>query len=147
MKLVKYTRPVDRTLDPFGWNLPSIVDRFLQEFTGDDAWSSVRIPRTNIRETDSAWEFVMEMPGVSKKDVEVAVEGDRLVVRAESKSHREQEDRDLVRREFQAYRYERDFGIGTDVDRDKIRAHMENGILTVTLPKVPEKVGRKVEVE
>ncbi len=145
MKLVKYTRPVDRTLDPFGWNLPSIVDRFLSEFTGEDAWSSVRVPRTNIRETDNAWEFIMEMPGVNKKDVEVAVEGDRLVVRAESKM--EHEDKNLVRREFQAYRYERDFGIGTDVDRDKIKAHMENGILTVTLPKVPEKVGRKVEVE
>jgi len=148
MKLVKYTNRPDPFFDNFTFGIPAIVDRFLQEFAGESDTAidtSLRLPRTNVHETDAAWEFTMEVPGVTKKDIEVNLEGDRLVVRAESK--RKVEDKGLVRREFRSSRFQRVFPIGTDVDRDKIKARLEDGILTVTLPKVPDKVGRKVEVQ
>ena len=42
--------------------------------------------------------------------------------------------------------FERTFGVGPGVDRDKVRAKMEDGILTVTLPKTQERIGRKIEI-
>jgi len=132
-----------------GFGIPSIVERFLSELGSSDDPAidpGLRMPRTNVRETDTAWEFTMEVPGVSKKDVEVHLEGDRLVIHAESK-HQE-EDKGLVRCEFRSSSFERSFEIGSrHVDPDKIKARLENGILTVTLPKMPDRVGRKVEVQ
>jgi HSP20 family protein len=86
----------------------------------------------------------MEMPGLTKQNVEVNIEGDTLIVRGERSE--KIEEKGLIRREYRSARFERSFNVGTGVDRDRVKARMENGILTVTLPKSPEKIGRKIEV-
>jgi len=151
MKITKYVTPVsqlDAVFDRLGLGLPA-VDRFFSETSSsaDSAWSSARLPRTNIRETDDAYVFTMEMPGLSREQVEVNIEGDTLIIKGEKSEKSEPADeKGLLRREYRATRFERTFGVGDSIDREQVRAKMENGILTVTLPKVAEKVGRKIDV-
>ncbi len=148
MKITKYVAPVsplDAVFDRLGFGLPAI-DRFFGE-TGEldeNAWSAVRLPRTNIRETDDAYLFTMEMPGLGRQDVDVNIEGDTLVIKG-GKSETS-EDKGLLRREYRATRFERTFTVGNAIDREHVKAKMEDGILTVTLPKSAEKVGRKIDV-
>jgi HSP20 family protein len=108
------------------------------------AASDFRLPRTNISETEDSFVFTLEMPGLTRKDVEVTLEDDELVVKGERTE--KQEDKGLLRREIRSTKFERAFTIGNAVEQDQIKAKMEDGVLTVTLPKKPEKVGRKVDV-
>ena len=86
----------------------------------------------------------MEMPGLTRENIEVNIEGDTLLVKGErTEKH---EEKGYLRREYRAARFERTFNVGAGIDREKVKAKMEDGILTVTLPKSPEKVGRKIDV-
>lgn len=146
MKITKYVAPVgpfDAVFDRLGWGLPAL-DRLFNESNGGESWAAVRLPRTNVHETDDAFLFTMEMPGLSRENVEINLEGDTLVVKGEKSD--ESEAKGLVRREYQAMRFERTFTVGNAIDREKVKAKMENGILTVTLPKTAERVGRKIDV-
>jgi HSP20 family protein len=146
MKITKYEAPVspiEAVFDRLNWGFP-MLDRFFTEGNGEEGWGAVRLPRTNVRETDDAFVFTMEMPGLTRENVEVNIEGDTLVVKGEkSEKH---EEKGLIRREYRAARFERSFTVGHGIDRDKVKAKMEDGILTVSLPKTPEKIGRKIEV-
>lgn len=148
MKITKYVAPVsplDAVFDRLGFGLPQI-DRYFGDANdaAEEGWSAVRLPRTNIRETDDSYLFTMEMPGLSRQNVEVNIEGDTLVVKGEKTE--QSEDKGLLRREYRATRFERTFTVGNAIDRDNVKAKMEDGILTVTLPKSAEKVGRKIDV-
>lgn len=148
MKLTKYVAPVsplDAVFDRLGFGVPGI-DRYFGDAggTADEAWTAVRIPRTNVSETEDSFVLQMEMPGLTREHVEVNVEGDTLVVRGEKMET--SEEKGLVRREFRSTRFERTFNVGNAIDRERVKAKMENGILTVTIPKSPEKVGRKIDV-
>ena len=101
-------------------------------------------PRTNINELDDSYVFSMEMPGVAKGKVELTVEGDTLTVKGEKIV--KVETKGLIRREIRAEKFERSFTLGTDIDRDKVTAKMADGVLTVTLQKLAEQVGRKISV-
>lgn len=143
MKLIKYDNqvsPFDAIFERFN-QLPSF-DRTWPEFENGTALST-RLPRTNVQETDDAYVLTLEMPGLSKENIEVNFEDDQLVVKGEKSEQKE--DKGVVRREYHSTRYERSFHVN-GVNRDKVSARMENGILHVTLPKTAERLGRKIDV-
>ena len=106
---------------------------------------SFRMPMTNINETESGYVVTMEMPGVLKKDVDVAIDGDDLIVTAERSEKLESEG--LLRREIREEKFRRSFSLGRTIDRDNIKAKLESGVLKITLAKKAESVGRKVDVD
>lgn len=148
MKLVKYQRPFDVFDSLFdSWNrghFPAFP-RSAQEFDGKES-EALRLPRTNIEEVEGSYVFTMEMPGLAKKDVEISLENDTLTVKGERTVETEKKN-GWLRREIRSSKFERSFTLGKDVDQEKIKARMEDGILNVTLPKKPEKVGRRVDVD
>jgi HSP20 family protein len=120
-------------------------DLFPTRFLFGDDQESVRRPLTNINETDDAYLVTMEMPGVSKKNVEVSLEGDTLTITGERVE--KLEDKGLLRREIRQEKFSRSFRIDESINRDQVKAKMDNGILTVTLPKSEKAVGRKVNID
>lgn len=146
MKLIKYDSPMpvmENLFDRLNWGFPTL-DRFFTESDGkEDTWTAVRLPRTNIKETEDAYVFTMEMPGLKKSDVAVNMEGDTLVIKGEKAE--EKTEKGVIRQEYRSTRFERTFNV-TGIDRDKVKARMEDGVLAVTLPKLPEKVGKKIEI-
>jgi HSP20 family protein len=146
MKVTKYVAPVtpfETVFDRLGLSLPTL-DRWLGDANGNESWTAVRLPRTNISQTDDAYVFTMEMPGLTREEIEVNLEGDTLVIKGSKET--KQDEQGLVRREFHSTKFERTFTVGEGIDREKVRAKMENGILTVTLPKAAAKIGRKIDV-
>lgn len=146
MKVMKYeapANPIDRLFDRLNWGFPAIDRLFNEAETSEEGWASIRLPRTNVQETDDSYVFTMEMPGLDKKDVSVNIEGDTLVIKGEkSEQH---EEKGLIRREYRSARFERTFNVN-GISREGVKARMENGILSVSLPKAPEKVGKKIEI-
>jgi len=110
--------------------------------------SALRMPRTNIEEMEKSYVFTLEMPGLTKKDVEVSLEADKLTVSGEKKEEKAETNGNdkVLRREIRSARFERSFSLGNEIEQDDIKARMEDGVLTVTLLKKSEKIGRKVDV-
>ena len=104
-----------------------------------------RMPLVNINEAEKEFVVTMELPGVQKKDLDVSIDGDQLVVTAE-RSEKVESDEGLLRREIRSEKFRRSFMLSQTVDRENIKAKLENGVLRVTLPKRAESVGRKVDV-
>jgi HSP20 family protein len=133
-------------------SLESIFDSFDRDafpvlrpwFRLDDN-EGFRIPLVNINESEKEFNVTIELPGVQKKDLDVAIDGEQLVVTAE-RSEKVETNEGLLRREIRSEKFRRAFKLGQAVDRDGIKAKLENGILKVTLPKKAESVGRKIDI-
>ncbi len=135
-----------------GTALDSFFDTFDRDFfpvlrSGARAndGETFRQPSTNINETESGYVITMELPGVVKKDVDLALDGEELVVSAERTEKTESEG--LLRCEIRSEKFRRSFRLGGTVDRENVKANLENGVLKVTLNKKAESVGRKIDVD
>ena len=103
------------------------------------------IPYTDIHETDEALMVVMEMPGVETKDINVSLENDVLRVDGQI-DFAKYEGMEPVYTEYNVGPYTRSFTLSNRIDQEKISAHLEDGVLTLTLPKAKEAPPRRISV-
>ena len=104
--------------------------------------------RTDIKETENAYELDFELPGYGKDEIKVSLENGYLTVSAE-KQKREEEGKKYLRREIRE-QTSRSYYVGSDITREQIKAKYANGILSLTVPKKgPEekKVNNFIEIE
>lgn len=113
-------------------------------------WSAqgVVTPRLNVSETATAFEIQAELPGVDKEDVKVAVEHQRVTIEGETRRDSERrEGENVLYTERSASRFMRSFTLPTEVDEAGSAARMENGILTLTLPKKAGSEATRIAVQ
>jgi HSP20 family protein len=104
------------------------------------------LPTTDIYETDQVLTVVMEMPGVDKANLDINVENDVLSV-AGRIDFSKYENLQPVYTEYNIGHYRRTFSLSPSrVDQEKIRAEMQDGVLTLTLPKAERAKPRKIAV-
>jgi HSP20 family protein len=89
-----------------------------------------------VAETADAYRVEVELPGVSKEDIKVAVDNRRVTIEAEEKREQDQKEGErLIYAERNATKYARSFTLPSEVDDAGAQAKFENGVLTLTLPK------------
>jgi HSP20 family protein len=103
------------------------------------------VPTSDIFETDEALTVIMEMPGVEKNNVSIALENDVLRVDGQI-NFASYEGMEPVYTEYNVGHYVRGFTLSGKIDRDKISAQLDEGVLTLTLPKIKEAVPRRISV-
>jgi HSP20 family molecular chaperone IbpA len=104
------------------------------------------VPYSDIYETDEALTVLMEMPGVERKDVSIAVENN--VLRVDGKiDFTKYEGMEPVYTEFNVGHYTRSFALSGKIDREKISAQLEDGVLVLTLPKAKEAQPRRIAIQ
>ena len=103
------------------------------------------VPSADIYETKNGLNVVLEMPGVDKNSVDIRVEDDVLKVDGKLDFSKYQGLQPLYT-EYNVGHYTRSFAISNKIDRDQISAHMEDGVLTLTLPKLKEVQPRRIAV-
>lgn len=99
-----------------------------------------------LRDTGSEFVITVDLPGVTKKDVELSVSGDNVYVKA-SRTAATPEGYTAHRRERASYTFEHAWRLPTSVDTQKAEAKLQDGILTVTLPKVPTAQPKQIPVK
>lgn len=106
-------------------------------------------PSADASRDDGAYHVTMELPGVEEKDVDVSVDGDVLTIKGEKKTEREEKKKDYYFTERSYGSFQRSFQIPADVDRDKIDAQCEKGVLTITMPRRTDasKDAKKIKVK
>ncbi len=102
-------------------------------------------PLTDIHESDQALTVVMEIPGVEKSDVDIKVEKNVLSVEARISLQPYSELKPLYS-EYGVGNYARKFQLPGVVDQEHIAASVEEGVLTLTLPKVKEATPRTIAI-
>lgn len=109
-------------------------------------------PAVNVKETDKAYVMDIAAPGLKKEFCRINIDKDgNLVVKIENKLEHKQEVKKehYLRREFSYSNYEQAYVLPENVDKDHIAAKVEDGILTVTLPKLSKEqvsVDRQIEI-
>ncbi|MBQ6551494.1 MAG: Hsp20/alpha crystallin family protein [Lachnospiraceae bacterium] len=92
--------------------------------------------RTDIRETDKAFELEIDLPGFAKDDVKVALHEGYLTVSAEkNEENEEKKEGKYLRKERFVGSCERRFYVGDDVTEEDIKAAFESGVLKLTIAK------------
>jgi HSP20 family protein len=89
----------------------------------------------------------VDLPGVAKEDIDVAVDGDYLIVTAERKMSEEVSRDDYYLLESVYGKFERSFYLPEDIDRDSIEAEYRDGRLLISFEKVPAKKRRDIAVK
>src|SRR5881275_3122428 len=108
------------------------------EWQSPDGATTAWVPPVDIFEEDHAIRIMAEIPGVRREDVKLTVENNVLTIQGSKQQVAEE-------RTYGAF--ERSFTLPTTVDANSIKASYENGVLTVTLPKVEKAKPRQIEVQ
>jgi len=109
-------------------------------------------PAINVKETEQEYIVELAAPGMSKEDFDVNINHDGdLHIKMESKKEQKEEDKKAhyLRREFAYSKFEQTLILPDDVDKDKISAKVNDGVLSVTLPKMQkteQKIARQITV-
>ena len=139
--------PVRRTQS---W-LPSIFNDFF-----DNDWmvkANASAPAINVFETEKEYKVELAAPGMTKEDFNVHIdEENNLVISMEKKTeNKEESNKDekkegrYLRREFSYSKFQQTMILPDDVDKEKISAQVENGVLNINLPKFTEQEKEKTK--
>ncbi len=113
------------------WTKPS------REFPGGPAPHHTAIMKTDIKETDQAFELDIDLPGYKKEDVKLELKDGNLTIAASKDENKEEKDENgkYIRRERFTGSCRRAFYVGKKVTREDVSARFEDGILKVTIAK------------
>ena len=108
-------------------------------------------PAVNVKESDKEYTMELAAPGIKKEYCRVGINDEGfLTVAIENKQEHKHEDKNhhYLRREFSYSNYEQNYTMPDDVEKDNISAKVEDGILTITMPKTApkEKVTKSIEI-
>ena len=129
---------------------PTVFDEFLNSDLMNTV--STTAPSVNVKETEKAYIVELAAPGVKKDYCRVHIDEDHnLCVAIENKFEHKEEDKHshYLRREFSYTNYEQKYSLPEDVNEEEINAKVEDGILTIELPKLQKVVGkttRQIEI-
>ncbi len=121
------------------------IDKMTRSFFGE---SPVRAFRTDIQETENGYVLEAELPGFSKEDIAIDIDGDQLTIQASHTDNKEEKNDSYLRRERYYGSYSRSFDI-SQIDGEAITAGYENGVLKLNLPKktVVTPATRRLEIQ
>ncbi len=110
-----------------------------------DGTAAAAMPRTNIKEKKDAYVVETELPGVKKEDIALICERGVLTITAKADEAKDTEEARYIRKERPEGEIVRRFAL-QDIQEDSISAKLENGVLTVTLPKLkPQEI--RIDIE
>ena len=139
--------PFDELINSFwGDAFPSLHKELGQDFFLQGAY-----PKVNVVTFDDRLEIEAAIPGLSRDAVDVEVADGTLTIRGESNQRSDVQDAQYARREVKRSAFARSFLLGENLDETNITAAYENGVLTLTIPKVQfteaEPEVRKIEIK
>jgi len=137
--------------DPFreALNLRQAMDKLM-----DDGLMRPRLifdegalPSVDIYETDSDFVVKASVPGVKQEDLDINIVGDTLTIKGEVKAEQEEKGRNYYRQECRYGTFARSLTLPAELNADKADASMENGVLTLTIPKTEKAKPKAIQVK
>ena len=137
------------------------------DFFDNDFWMTNRknnltAPAVNVLDEEKEYKVEIAAPGMTKDDFQIKIDNDNnLVITLEKKTETKEGDTNekkdakkngkYLRREFSYSQYQQAFSLPEDIDKQKITAKMEHGVLTIDIPKTepqkPVDTSRQIEIQ
>ncbi|MBN2342827.1 MAG: Hsp20/alpha crystallin family protein [Deltaproteobacteria bacterium] len=102
-------------------------------------------PRTEFSDDGESLVVKAEVPGMSEKDLDITLEGTALSIRGKREDAL-MEGYTVHRKERGTYEFSRSFTLPCKVDGDKVKAALKDGVLVLTLPKLPDAKPKQISV-
>ena len=124
--------------------LPTVFDDFFKPWNewfdngGSLMGRMMTVPAVNIIENNDDYMVSLAVPGMKKDDFNIDVEGNILTISSEKEENKEEKDEKYNRREYSYSSFSRSFTLPEEVNKEKIEAKYEDGLLKLMLPKKEE---------
>ena len=115
-----------------GDHLDNSLDQFFPRFFNVSAWDDEYVYPYTTKRVKDGYQLRMNVPGFSKDDIQVSVEGGRLKINGVLKEEKQE--------------FEHSFTLSDDIDSNKIEAKVKDGVLLITLPEVERVKPKQITV-
>ena len=126
-----------------GGRIPAVFDEFLRPWNdwleNPSLFSrELNIPAANITEHPNEYVVSLAVPGMKKSDFNIDISGNMLTISSEQEEKIEEKEKRYTRKEYNYSSFSRSFTLPDEVNKEKIEAKYEDGILKLTLPRKEE---------
>jgi HSP20 family protein len=126
-----------------GTSMPSFFNDFFRpwnEWFDDSGFLSrtMTVPAVNIKDNKDDYVVSLAVPGMKKEDFNIDVEGDMITISCEKEEKKEEKEAKYTRKEYNYSSFKRSFTLPDQINKEKIDARYEDGVLRLLLPKKEE---------
>jgi HSP20 family protein len=119
--------------------MPSVFDDFFKPwnewFDNGGIWGrTMNVPAVNIVEHKDEYLVALAVPGMKKDDFKIDVEGNMLTISSEKETTKEEKEKKFTRKEYNFSSFSRTFTLPEEINKEKIEAKYEEGVLKIILP-------------
>lgn len=122
--------------------MPSVFDEFYRPWNEwfDNGFSerTMTVPAVNVLENKDDYRLSLAVPGMKKDDFNIDIEGNMLTISCEKEEKKEEKEAKFTRKEYNYTSFSRSFTLPEEVNREKIDAKYEDGVLRLVMPKKEE---------
>lgn len=145
------TRELSRTTEMLASSFHDFFKPWNEWFDGGRPWNRVlNVPAVNITEQKGGYQVALAAPGLKKEDFKIDVEGNMLAIRNETAEKKEDKGEKYTRKEYSYFSFSRSFTLPEEIDREKIEAKYEDGVLKIMLPcrqEVKNPIAKQINVK
>lgn len=106
----------------------------------------VIVPPVDIYETENEYTLKADMPGVVKESLEITLDNNMLEINGRV-TEEDLDEGNLKYSEYKLYNFHREFNVGRDINANAITANLDQGVLTLIMPKKEEVKPKKIEIK
>ena len=132
-----------QSLAKFADNVPSVFDDFFKPWNqwfdnGGLTGRTIKVPAVNITRHKDEYLVSLAAPGLKKDDFRIDVDDNILTISCEKEENKEEKDKQFTRKEYSYSSFSRSFTLPEEINREKIEARYEDGVLKLSLPHKEE---------
>jgi len=126
-----------------GERMPSVFEDFFKPWNewfdkGGLSGRTMNVPAVNITEHKDEYLVSLAAPGLKKDDFKIAIDGNMLTISSEKEEKKEEKDQKFTRKEYSYSSFSRSFTLPEEINKEKIDARYEDGVLKLSLPRKEE---------
>ena len=123
--------------------MPSAFDDFFKPWNewfdnGGLRGRAMNVPAVNITEHKDEYQVSLAAPGLKKDDFKIDVDGNMLTISSEKEENKEEIDKRFTRKEYSYSSFSRSFTLPEEINKEKIEAKYEDGVLKISMPRKEE---------
>jgi len=122
------------------FNHENIPDLFSHGSTGN-------VPKMDVIDREREISVKAELPGIDKKDLDISITNNQLVIKAKTCQEKKEEKGDFLKQEISKSEIYRSVLLPADVDEENIKTSFKNGVLELTIPKLKKSHRKQIAVE
>lgn len=126
----------------------SLFDDFMDKFMNEDLTDNSKIMAVDVLENDKGYEIKANLPGIRKENVKISMKENQLVISASHEESKEEKNKDtVIRSERFSGSYQRVISLPDNCDGENIKAKLDNGVLSLNIPKKEPSPKKEIVIE